>query len=141
MQLRLCQASREPKASKPSREKTCPCAVHECILSDMAAGRANSVILWGGKSLSCSSSFIEWVVMRPQRLKLLVLFLINFCGFGFGFSLQGLRAEETAMPSATPAVQSAVASPTPMGPRPYVGSVGIHTWKEIRGQPSVYAQR
>lgn len=107
----------------------------------MAAGRANSVVLWGGKSLSCSSSSIEWVVMRPQRVKLPLLFLITFGAFGFGLSLQGVRAEATPVPSATPAVQSAVASPTPMGPRPYVGSVGIHTWKEIRGQSSVYAQR
>ena len=91
--------------------------------------------------MPCCSSIIGWVVIRQQRPKLLVLFLVSFCGFAFGFSSQELRAEEAGVPSATPAVQSAVASPTPMGPRPYVSSVGIHTWKEIRGQPSVYAQR
>jgi len=79
--------------------------------------------------------------MRPQRVKLPLLFLITFGAFGFGLSLPGVRAQATPVPSATPALQSAVASPTPMGPRPYVGSVGIHTWKEIRGQSSVYAQR
>ena len=107
----------------------------------MADGSCASAILWRGKSLPRCSSIIGGVVIRQQRPKLLVLFLVSFCGFAFEFSSQELKAEEAGGPSATPAVQSAVASPTPMGPRPYVSSVGIHTWKEIRGQPSVYAQR
>ena len=128
-------------SAEQSLEKACHYALHACILAGMADGSCASGTLWRGKSLPCFTSFIEWVVIGPQRLKLLVLFLANFCAFGFGFSSQQLRAEEPAVPSPTPGVQSAVASPTPLGPRPYVGSVGIHTWKEIRGRPSVYAQR
>ena len=140
--LQLPIASWMPTDSaEASLEKACHYAHHECILAGMADASCASVMLWRGKSLPCSSSFIEWVVIRSQRLKLLVLFLVNFGAFGFGFSSQGLRAQEPAIPSPTPAAQSAVASPIPLGPRPYVGSVGIHTWKEIRGQPSVYAQR
>lgn len=45
------------------------------------------------------------------------------------------------MPSATTVAKGAVASPTPAGPRPYVGSAGMHTWKEIRDQPEVHVQR
>src|SRR4030095_2582059 len=127
--------------AEPSREKAWHYALHGCIVVGMPDGSCTSVILWRGKSLPCSTSFIQWLVIRLQRPKLLVLSLVIFCVFVFGFSLQGMRPEETAVPSPTPAVQSAVASPTPMGPRPYVGSVGIHTWKEIRGQSSVYAQR
>src|SRR5262245_1878184 len=111
----------------------------------MADGRASSVVLWRGKSLSCSTSFIEWVVIGPQRLKLLVLFLVNFCAFGFGFSSQGLRAEETAVPSATPAAQSnSGSSPTPTATpeRPAVRWVGVRGSNgEKRGLPKAYAGR
>lgn len=107
----------------------------------MPDGNCGSVILWRGKSLPPFTSILEGSVIRLRRLKLLLLFLASFCAFVFGFSSKELRAEETAVPLPTPAAQSTVASPSLLGPRPYVGSVGIHTWKEIRGQPSVYAQR
>lgn len=44
------------------------------------------------------------------------------------------------MATATPGGQG-ISSPTPAGPLPRVGSVGLHTWKEIRDQPAAYAQR
>jgi hypothetical protein len=131
VRLQLPMASSKPTGTgKASREKACHCALHKCIVANMA-----------GASCAFIISIIECVVTGPQRRKALVLFLLGFCAFGYGFFSQGLRAEEPAVPTAMAAAQSAVASPSPLGPRPYVGSVGIHTWKEIRGQPSVYAQR
>ena len=79
--------------------------------------------------------------MKQQRLSLYLLFLIGFCGLVVRFPLAQIAAEETPVPSATPVAQGVVARRTPTGPRPFVGSVGIHTWKEIRGQQAVYAQR
>jgi hypothetical protein len=79
--------------------------------------------------------------MRLHCRKVFQSFLVTGWVIGFAFSPHILKAEQEAVLSPTPVVQSAVATSTPLGPRPYVGSVGIHTWKEIRGQPSVHAQR
>ena len=93
---------------------------------------------------SCSSSS-EWVLIRPQRLKLIFLFLISFCASGLGFSLHELRAAEAPVPSATPAAQSNPASsatPTATPERPSVRWVGVHDSNgERRKANKAYAGR
>jgi hypothetical protein len=118
---------------------------------DMAGGTNRSLILWRRKDLFFSrtafNEFVESGVDRPklwlkQRHPNLPLFLlIGFCLFTVGLSCERLRAEEVPAPSVTTVAKGVVASPTPAGPSPYVGSVGLHTWKEVRGQPAVHVQR
>jgi hypothetical protein len=79
--------------------------------------------------------------MKQRRPNSFLFLLIGFCVLTFEFSIDGVRAQEAPAHSPTTIAQGVVASPTPAGPRPYVGSVGVHTWKEIRGQPEVHVQR
>ncbi len=83
--------------------------------------------------------------MKQQRLSLCLLFLIGFCGLVLRFPLAQMAAEETPMPSATPAAKGAAGisptpSPTPLPPT--VRWVGVHNWKgEQRQAKKIYAQR
>jgi hypothetical protein len=79
--------------------------------------------------------------MKQQRLSLCLLFLIGFCGFVLCFPSALIRAEETPVPSATPAATGAAGiSPTPEPPS--VRWVGVHKWgEEQRGINDIYAQR
>src|SRR5882724_768739 len=79
--------------------------------------------------------------MKQQRLSLLLL--IAFCGFVLRFPSAQMAAEETPMPSATPAAKGAAGiSPTPSPTAtPRVRWVGVNTWKEERHKWETYAQR
>jgi hypothetical protein len=79
--------------------------------------------------------------MKQQRLSLCLLFLIGFCGLVLRFPSAQMAAEETPVPSATPAATGAVGiSPTPEPPS--VRWVGVHKWgEEQRGINNIYAQR
>ncbi len=118
----------------------------------MAGGTNKSVISWKRKRLfSCIgfNRFIKTEIdvtrsnlhIRQWNLYVSSFFLIGICTIAFGCSIDWLLAEESPASSATTTSKGAVATPTPAGPSPYVGSVGVHTWKEIRGQPEVHVQR
>ncbi len=79
--------------------------------------------------------------MKQQRLSLCLLFLIGFCGLVLRFPSAQMAAEETPVPSATPAATGAAGiSPTPEPPS--VRWVGVHKWgEEQRGINNIYAQR
>ncbi|PYK40700.1 MAG: hypothetical protein DME60_07220 [Verrucomicrobia bacterium] len=79
--------------------------------------------------------------MKQQRLSLCLLFLIGFCGLVLRFPVAQISAEETPVPSATPAATGAAGiSPTPEPPS--VRWVGVHKWgEEQRGINNIYAQR
>ena len=79
--------------------------------------------------------------MKQQRLSLCLLFLIGFCGLVLRFPVAQISAEETPVPSATPAATGAAGiSPTPEPPS--VRWVGVHKWgEEQRGINDIYAQR
>jgi len=98
--------------------------------------------------------------MKQQRLSLSLPFLVGFCALAFQFPFDVLRAEETSIPSATPAATAALltstpppvpsATPAPKGavgisPTPEPSSVrwvGVHKWgEEQRGINDIYAQR
>ena len=81
-------------------------------------------MLWRGKSLPCSSSFIEWVAIRSQRLKLLVLFLVTFGACRFRIFITGTESPGTSysFPDIRCAERGSKCA-SPLGPRPYVGSV------------------
>jgi hypothetical protein len=57
------------------------------------------------------------------------------------FSVDALRAQEAPTLPAGTVAKGVIPSPTPAGPSSYVASVGLHTWKEIRGEPAVHVQR
>ena len=98
--------------------------------------------------------------MKQQRLSLCLPFLVGFCALAFQFPFDVLRAEETPIPSATPAATAALltstptpvpsATPAPKGAvgisptpePPSVRWVGVHKWgEEQRGINDIYAQR
>jgi len=98
--------------------------------------------------------------MKQQRLSLSLPFLVGFCALAFQFPFDVLRAEETPIPSATPAATAALltstpppvpsATPAPKGAvgisptpePPSVRWVGVHKWgEEQRGINDIYAQR
>jgi hypothetical protein len=98
--------------------------------------------------------------MKQQRLSLSLPFLLGFCALAFQFPFDVLRAEETPIPSATPAATAALltstppsvssATPAPKGAvgisptpePPSVRWVGVHKWgEEQRGINDIYAQR
>jgi len=98
--------------------------------------------------------------MKQQRLSLSLPFLVSFCALAFQFPFDVLRAEETPIPSATPAATAALltstpppvssATPAPKGAvgisptpePPSVRWVGVHKWgEEQRGINDIYAQR
>jgi len=98
--------------------------------------------------------------MKQQRLSVSLPFLVGFCALAFQFPFDVLRAEETSIPSATPAATAALltstpppvpsATPAPKGavgisPTPEPSSVrwvGVHKWgEEQRGINDIYAQR
>lgn len=116
----------------------------------MTSGTNRSLISWRRKAVLFSGTpfneFVESSVQPPEpwlkrRYSNLPLFLlVGFCVLTVRLSLDAVKAEEAPSPSTTIAQQVAP-SPTPAGPSPYVGSVGLHTWKEIRNQPSVHVER
>ena len=79
--------------------------------------------------------------MKQQRLSLCLFFLIGFFGLVLRFPSAQMAAEETPVPSATPAATGAAGiSPTPEPPS--VRWVGVHKWgEEQRGINDIYAQR
>ncbi len=79
--------------------------------------------------------------MKQQRLSLCLFFLIGFFGLVLRFPSAQMAAEETPVPSATPAATgTAGISPTPEPPS--VRWVGVHKWgEEQRGINDIYAQR
>jgi hypothetical protein len=82
--------------------------------------------------------------MKQPRLSLCLLFWIGLCGFVLCFPFALTGAEETPMPSATPAATGAAGiSPTPSPTEtPRVRWVGVHNRKEQRdGVWETYAQR
>jgi len=82
--------------------------------------------------------------MKQQRLSLSLPFLIGFCALAFQFPSELLGAEETPMPSATPAATgTAGISPTPSQTPvpPSVRRVGVHNWTEQLHVNQTYAQR
>jgi hypothetical protein len=82
--------------------------------------------------------------MKQQRLSPSLLFLISFCGLVLRFPLAQIAAEETPMPSATPATTGAAGiSPTPSpAETPRVRWVGVHDSNgEKRKVPKAYAGR
>jgi hypothetical protein len=143
----------EEVASAPSVEKrTCQRAICQCILEDMASGTNRSLIFGKRKSCFSRTTFNESIekesgVNRADawtshwRSNVPLFLAIGLCVITFEWSIERLSAEETPVPSATTVAKEVLASPTPPGPSPYVGSVGLHTWKEIRDQPSVHVER
>src|SRR5437870_1124609 len=83
--------------------------------------------------------------MKQQRLRLCLLFVIGFCGLVLRFPTAQMAAEETPVPSATPAAQGAAGispTPSPTPEPPSVRWVGVHKWgEEQRGINDIYAQR
>src|SRR5437870_76322 len=83
--------------------------------------------------------------MKQQRLRLCLLFVIGFCGLVLRFPTAQMAAEETPVPSATPAAQGAAGispTPSPTPEPPSVRWVGVHKWgEEQRGINNIYAQR
>src|SRR5882724_11304392 len=82
--------------------------------------------------------------MKQQRLSLCLFFLIGFCGLVLRFPSAQISAEETPVPSATPAAMGGSGiSPTPSPTvTPSVRWVGVHNGKtEQRKVNVVYAQR
>jgi len=98
--------------------------------------------------------------MKQQRLSVSLPFLVGFCALAFQFPFDVLRAEETSIPSATPAATAALLTSTPppvpsatpaskgavgISPTPEPASVrwvGVHKWgEEQRGINDIYAQR
>jgi len=79
--------------------------------------------------------------MKQQRVSLCLFFLIGFFGLVLRFPSAQMAAEETPVPSATPAAAGAAGiSPTPEPPS--VRWVGVHKWgEEQRGINDIYAQR
>jgi hypothetical protein len=83
---------------------------------------------------------------KQRSLTLFLPFLVAFSALAFEFSSGVLRAEETPVPSATPAAQGAVGislTPTPTIP-PSVHAVGVHNWKRLEQRhvyPETHAQR
>ena len=79
--------------------------------------------------------------MKQQRVSLCLFFLIGFFGLVLRFPSAQMAAEETPVPSATPAAADAAGiSPTPEPPS--VRWVGVHKWgEEQRGINDIYAQR
>src|SRR5437870_326445 len=83
--------------------------------------------------------------MKQQRLRLCLLFVIGFCGLVLRFPTAQMAAEETPVPSATPAAQGAAGispTPSPTPEPPSVRWVGVHKWgEEQRGINDIYVQR
>jgi hypothetical protein len=83
---------------------------------------------------------------KQRFLTLFLPFLVAFSALAFEFSFGVLRAEETPVPSATPAAQGAVGilpTATPTIP-PSVHAVGVHNWKRLEQRhvyPETHAQR
>jgi hypothetical protein len=73
--------------------------------------------------------------------KVRLFFLVGFCGLVLCSSSALIRAEETPVPSGTPAGKGAVGiSPAPE--HPSVRAVGVHKWdEEQRAANVIYAQR
>jgi hypothetical protein len=83
--------------------------------------------------------------MKQQRLSLCLLFLISFCGLVLRFPSAQISAEETPVPSATPAAMGGSGispTPSPTPERPCVRWVGVRNSKgEQREARKTYAQR
>jgi hypothetical protein len=76
-----------------------------------------------------------------KRLSLCLFFLIGLCGLVLSFPLAQMAAEESPVPSATPAAKSTTGiAPTPEPPS--VRYVGVHKWNgEQRQAKEIYAKR
>jgi hypothetical protein len=79
--------------------------------------------------------------MKQQRPNLRLFFLVGLCALVLCSPSALMRAEETPVPSGTPAGKGAVGiSPAPE--RPSVRAVGVHKWdEEQRAANVIYAQR
>src|SRR5207248_11598227 len=73
--------------------------------------------------------------MKQQRPNLRLFVLIGFCGLVLLAPVELMRAEETPVPSGTPATRGAAEHPS-------VRAVGVHKWdEEQRPADVIYAQR
>jgi hypothetical protein len=84
------------------------------------------------------------LLQRERYLSLRLLFLFGFGVLACDFSSEGLKAEQTPVPSAATVAQAtSVISPTPSPTvPPSVRAVGVHNWKgEQRHLNETYAQR
>jgi len=73
--------------------------------------------------------------MKQQRPNLRLFVLIGFCGLVLLAPVELMRAEETPVPSGTPATRGAAEHPS-------VRAVGVHKWdEEQRAANVIYAQR
>jgi hypothetical protein len=151
-QIVFLESPEEEAGAAFGRERTCHGAIWQCILQNMAGGTNRSLFSWRRNGVAACGVFNEsveieigvnrskaWMKQRHRNFPLFLL--IGFCVIAFEFSIDGLRAEEASVPSPTTVAKGAVASPTPPGPSPYVGSVGLHTYKEVRNRPSVHVER
>jgi hypothetical protein len=84
------------------------------------------------------------LLQKEMYLSLRLLFLFGFGVLACDFSSEGLRAEQSPVPSAATVAQAtSVISPTPSPTvPPSVRAVGVHNWKgEQRHLYETYAQR